>query len=190
MGKKIRKGAYGYRNYLKRKQLFWVLLLAAAIAAQITLRHFTGSHSIKVLSTISAVLTAIPMANLMAPLIAVLPYKTPSPEFHEAYVPLEDRLSLFYDLIITTEKDVIPVEVMAVHPTGIYCLSKIAQDKASRAEISLNQTLRFAHLDPNLHLLTERKQFDRRLEQLKPEKEYPDDGTMKYAKEVILGMSM
>lgn len=188
--KKKEKGTYGYRDSFKRHQAGLVGLLTLFILAQLGARFFTDSQAAKNILTVMAVVTVLPAANLASPLVAVLRYKTPPRDFYDTYSVLGQNAVLLYDLILTTKDDVLPMDLIAVHPTGIYgyCINEKADLK--RAEAALNEVLKAHRLDPNLKLTGDRKTFDKRLRSLKPSSEYEDDGSVEYAVRVLKAMSM
>ena len=188
--KKIKKGDYGYRNYFKRRQLFWIAILALFIIAQLCGRLFTDNESLKKILTVMAIVTVLPAANLAAPLIAIFRYHTPEQAFHEAYMPYEDKFEVLYDLVLTTSSDVIPSDVVVVHPIGIYVYCINSKLNVKRAETGLNDLLKANKLDPNLKIVTSRNTFDKRLHGLKPASEYEDDGSVEYGVRVIKSLSM
>ena len=81
--KKKEQGVYGYRDYFKRKRLFWIGLMACAIGILMIIRFTTANRILNILSIICAVLIAIPLANLATPLAAVWKFKTPDRAFYE-----------------------------------------------------------------------------------------------------------
>ena len=188
--KRKKKGEYGYRDSFKRHQAFLVGILALFILAQLGARFLTENQAAKNILTVMAVVTVLPAANLASPLVAVLKYKSISRDFYETYHGLEEKFVILYDLILTTKDDVLPMDAIAVHPTGIYgyCINGKADLK--RAEAALNETLKGQRLDPNLKLTGDLKTFDKRIRSLKPAAEYEDDGSVDYAVRVLKSMSM
>lgn len=188
--KRIKKGMYGYRNSFKRRQLFKIAILAIFILAQLGARYFTGNQAFKNVLTVMAVITVLPTANLAAPLVAIWRYKTPAEEFHKKYVPCEQNYHILYDLILTTKDYVMPMDVIAVHPTGIYAYCINSKVDGPKAEKALNDTLKSQNLKPNLKLTKELNTFDKRIKSLKPALEYEADENMDFAMDVLKSMSM
>ena len=118
--KRIKKGEYGYRNSMRRGRVMKIAVLTLFILAQLGARWFTDSTALKNILTVMAVITVIPAANLASPYIAVFPFKTPSREFYEKLSPYESKFTILYDLVLTTKDDVLPMDAIVVHPTGIY----------------------------------------------------------------------
>lgn len=187
---KIKKGEYGYRNNLKKRQIFKIAILALFILAQLGGRFFTDNQALKNILTVMAVVTVLPMANLASPLVAILSYKTPTEDFHSKYTAYEQNFPVLYDLVLTTKDYVMPMDVIAVHPTGIYayCINKHVDTQ--KAEKSLNETLIAQRLDPNMRITKELSVFDKRIKSLKPASEYEDDGSVEYAIKTLKSLSM
>ena len=188
--KKIQKGEYGYRNRFKKRQAFIIGLLALFILAQLGARFLTDSKAVKNILTVMAIITVLPAANLGATLVAVLKYKTPSREFHEKYAVYEKKFPVLYDLVITTKDHVLPMDVIAVHPTGIYAYCVNEKVDVRSAEAALNAILKEQRLDPNMKITKELSAFEKRIKSLKPASEYEDDGSVDYAVNLMKNLSM
>ena len=117
---RLEKGTYRYRTAHKKRQLFFVVLFILAIVAQLILRNFITEQIYKNLVTISAILTVLPMANLASPLVVAARIPEVPAEFHDACVPYEEKFPILYDLIITSNDLIMPVDAAVVHPTGVY----------------------------------------------------------------------
>lgn len=187
---KKKKGEYGYRNDFKRRQLFKIGILVVFILAQLGARYLTDSQALKNVLTVMAIVTVLPAANLASPLVAILSYQTSSEEFHKTYEVYEEKFPILYDLVLTTKEYVMPMDVIAVHPTGIYayCINKKVDTKD--AERSINEILISQRLDPNIKITKELATFDKRIRSLKPASEYEDDGSVDYAIQTLKSLSM
>lgn len=188
--KKIQKGEYGYRNSFKKRQLFKIVILAAFILAQLGARYFTDNQSVKNILTVMAVVTVLPAANLASPLVAIYKYKTSSQEFYDKCKPYEERFPILYDLVITTKEDVMPMDAVAVHPTGVYAYCINQKVHTQSAEKDLNEIFVSQRLDPNVKITKELSAFEKRIKSLKPASEYEDDGSMEYAAGLLKSLSM
>ena len=183
--KKIRKGEYGYRTSFKKKHIFLISVLAVFIIAQLAARYFTDSQAVKNILTVMAIVTVLPAANLASPLVAIIKYKTPSKEFYEKYSVYEEKFPMLFDMVLTTKDYVLPMDAVAVHPTGINPKVNIHE-----AEKSLNEILVSQRLDPNMKITGELSTFDKRLKSLKPVTEYEDDGSVEYAVNTMKSLCM
>lgn len=97
-----------------------MVLFILAIVAQLILRNFITAQIYKNLVTISAILTVLPMANLASPLVVAARIPEVPEKFHDACVPYEEKFPILYDLIITSNDLIMPVDAAVVHPTGVY----------------------------------------------------------------------
>lgn len=186
----MEKGTYGYRTAHKKRQLMFVLLFLAAIGAQLILRHFVSAQIYRNLITISAILTVLPMANLASPLVVSWRIKEVSEELHKKCLPYEDKFPVLYDLIITSNDLILPVDVAVVHPSGVYlyCPNKSIDKK--KAEKFLNEMLTGWKLDGNAKVMNEEKNFLRRLSELKTVTEEEDDGSAPHVVKLLKSLSM
>ena len=180
--KKIRKGEYGYRTSFKKKHIFLISVLAVFIIAQLVARYFTDSQAVKNILTVMAIVTVLP--------VAIIKYKTPSKEFYEKYSVYEEKFPMLFDMVLTTKDYVLPMDAVAVHPTGIYAYCINPKVNIHEAEKSLNEILVSQRLDPNMKITGELSTFDKRLKSLKPVSEYEDDGSVEYAVNTMKSLCM
>lgn len=187
---KPKKGQYGYRNYQKKIQLIEIVLGITAILLQLGARTLTEQESIKNILTVMAIVSAIPTANIAAPFFAAIKYKTPEYEFYQNLSAFEDRISILYDLILTSKELIMPMDGIIVHPAGVYCYCSNPKISVSQAEKWLNELFRTHRLDPHVKILTDKKVFFKRAASLKPEQEYEDDGSLSYTINLLKTISM
>ena len=179
---RLEKGTYRYRTAHKKRQLFFVVLFILAIVAQLVLRNFITEQIYKNLVTISAILTVLPMANLASPLVVAARTPEVPEEFHNACVP--------YDLIITSNDLIMPVDAAVVHPTGVYLYCPNKNVDRRKAEKFLNEMLVGWKLDGNAKVMNEEKKFLRRLSELKTVTEEEDDGSAPHVLKLLKSLSM
>ena len=180
---RLEKGTYRYRTAHKKRQLFFVVLFILAIVAQLILRNFITAQIYKNLVTISAILTVLPMANLASPLVVAARIPEVPEKFHDACVPYEEKFPILYDLIITSNDLIMPVDAAVVHPTGVYLY-------CPKAEKFLNEMLVGWKLDGNAKVMNEEKKFLRRLSELKTVTEEEDDGSAPHVLKLLKSLSM
>ena len=178
---RLEKGTYRYRTAHKKRQLFFVVLFILAIVAQLILRNFI---------TISAILTVLPMANLASPLVVAARIPEVPAEFHDACVPYEEKFPILYDLIITSNDLIMPVDAAVVHPTGVYLYCPNKNVDRRKAEKFLNEMLVGWKLDGNAKVMNEEKKFLRRLSELKTVTEEEDDGSAPHVLKLLKSLSM
>ncbi len=187
--KKLNKGEFGYRNRFIGQRILFILFFAALVALQLASRFLIENVHFKAIITVSAIFTVFPGANLAASLLAMGRYRTPPAEFKKKYSRYEKDFCLLYDLIISRYKEILPLDLLVVHPTGYYGFCPRENGDFSAAEKEINNILVQNHLDPHFHVTNDRKAFDRRLETLKPASEYEDDGSVEYAAETFCNLS-
>ena len=176
---RLEKGTYRYRTAHKKRQLFFVVLFILAIIAQLILRNFITAQIYKNLVTISAILTVLPMANLASPLVVA------------ARIPeVPEKFPILYDLIITSNDLIMPVDAAVVHPTGVYLYCPNKNVDRRKAEKFLNEMLVGWKLDGNAKVMNEEKKFLRRLSELKTVTEEEDDGSAPHVLKLLKSLSM
>ncbi len=185
-----KKGEYGYRNYRKAVQLGQVLFGAAAIVIQLLARNLTDNQAAKNVLTLMAILSVLPTANVAAPLLAALRYRTPSEDFHKKAAGYESKGVLLYDLVVTTKEQILPFDAVMIHPMGVIAYCPAEKTDIKKAEKTLNASFVSQKLDPNIRIITDERQFFNRLKGLKPAADYEDDGSVGYAAGVLKSMSM
>ena len=188
--KKTEKGEKGYRNYFRNRRMLYIGGMALVIAVLMVVRFTTQNRTLNILSIISAVLIAIPLANLATPLAAIWKFRSPEESFYERMRPYEEKALILYDLVLTTTTSVLPIDALVIHPAGIYAYNINPKADVKSSEKELNRSLEAMRLDPNLHIISDWKTFEKRLESLKPASEYEDDGSVDYAAETLKKMSM
>lgn len=188
--KKIKKGEYGYRTEFKRKHIIMIAILVLFILAQLAGRSFTDEKAVKNVLTVMAVVTVLPAANLASPLVAVMKYRTPSREFYETYSAYDEKFPMLFDMVLTTKDYVLPMDAVAVHPTGIYAYCINPKANVSEAEKALNEILLSQRLDPNMKITKDIGTFEKRIKSLKPASEYEDDGSLDYAVNTMKSLCM
>ncbi len=187
---KAEKGRYGYRNRRKYIQMGEVAFGAAAILLQLGARAFVDREAYKNVLTVMAIVSVLPTANVAAPLLAAIRFWTPKESFFQTLHPLEEKYTVLYDLILTSKEQILPMDAILVHPTGVYCFCSDPKADIRKAESYLNDVFRAHKLDPNVRVIAEEKAFFRRAASLKPAKEYEDDGSTGYAAELLKTLSM
>lgn len=187
---KPRKGQYGYRNYHKKLEAGKLVLGALMILAQLAARSFVEAQAFKNILTVMAILSVLPLANVASPFLAAFRCRTPKKEFHKKAVSYEKKSRILYDLIITSREMVMPIDAAAVHPTGVFAFSPSKKLDTAKAEAFLNEMFTGHKLDLKVKILLDEKAFFRRLDSLRPEEEYEDDGQLDYTVTLLKNLSM
>ena len=187
---KIRKGQYGYRDQHKKSRALLTGLFAVAIIAQLIARQLASEQAAKNILTVMAILTVLPMANLASPLVVASRIPEVPEELHKACLPYEDKFPILYDLVITSNDLIMPVDAAVVHPTGVYLYCTNPKVDRKKAEIFLNEMLVGWKLDGNAKVMNEEKKFLRRLSELKTVTEEEDDGSAPHVLKLLKSLSM
>lgn len=188
--KRYRKGQYGYRNYHRKTELGKVLAGVALILVQLLLRGIGDSSSWKNLLTITAILSVLPVANWASPLLAAWRFKTMSEELYHKAASYEGTCRMLYDLIITSRESLMPVDVAAVHPTGVYIYCTDKRVEREKAECFLKDMFLSRQLKLEVRFLLDEKEFLNCLFGLKPETEHKDEGCIEQGASLLKSLSM
>ena len=111
-------------------------------------------------------------------------------ELHKACLPYEDKFPILYDLVITSNDLIMPVDAAVVHPTGVYLYCTNPKVDRKKAEKFLNEMLVGWKLDGNAKVMNEEKKFLRRLSELKTVTEEEDDGSAPHVLKLLKSLSM
>ena len=187
---KKKMGEYGYRDYHRKIQLGMVLFGAVMILAQLGARNLTDNQAAKNILTVMAMLSVLPTANVASPLLASWKYRTPPKEFQQKFQKMEGTMEILYDLILTSKEQIIPADVVAVHPKGVFVYCPSAKTDEKKAEKFLNDMFRSHKLDPHVKIMKEENSCLCRLKGLKPASEYEDDGSVGYTVTLLKNLSM
>ena len=186
---RLEKGIYGYRRRLKRRYLVFIGLLVIFIAAQLYIRQLF-TEKLQMFITIMAFITALPTANLASTLVAIGRFHPVSEEVYGQYRGYEDRCTMLYDLVLNSKDSVLPMDVIAIHPTGIYAWCTNSKANISKAEAELNETLRGQNVSLKLHISGEQRTFDKRMKSLKVSSDSKAEKGMELAAGLLKTMSM
>lgn len=184
------KGQYGYRNYHIKVQIAEGGLGAFMIIAQLVARHFIEEQAWKNILTVMAILSVLPTANVASPLLASIRYRTPEQAFYQRMTGYEDRLTILYDLIITTKEAIYPIDALVVHPSGIYAYCPSQKLDLSKAEAVIGEELDRHKLNPCIKIIRDEKTFLHRLSSLNPDAAWEYDKAMVHTVQILKSMSM
>lgn len=190
MTKKTEKGQYGYRTDRKRKQIRNISIFAVMIVILLISRNFIQREDITNLVTISAILLVLPMANLASPLIASWKIGEVDPNFHKEVEVYEEKFPVLYDLIITSNDLIMPIDAAVIHPDGVYMYCPDKSIDVKKGEKFLNEMLIAWKLDGNTKIMTEKSNYMNRLSTLKDVTEEDDDGSAPHVRKLLISLSM
>lgn len=190
MTNKIEKGQYGYRTARKKKQLRNIAIFAAMIIVLLIARNFIPREDINNLVTISAILLVLPMANLASPLVASWKISEVDSDFHKEVEIYENKFPVLYDLIITSNELIMPIDAAVIHPSGVYLYCPNKSVDIKKGEKFLNEMLVAWKLDGNAKIMTEKKNYLNRLSTLKNVTDEEDDGSAPHVRKLLVSLSM
>ncbi len=188
--RRCKKGEYGYRDQRKRDRLLITAAIAAVIAGELWIRSAVSDSTLKTLLTVTAILTVLPMANIASPLLASWKYRTIDRQLNERLKAYEGQFRILYDLVLTTKEQVIPLDAVIVHPMGVFAFCTDEKLDGKKAEKGLNAIFTGVRLDPSIRIIRDPAAFQRRLDSLKPENEFEDDGVVDYEVQTLLSLCM
>ena len=110
---KIRKGDAGYIR-LKKKKAFLKTILEFGIVLALLILGIMQTGDRMNLLTIVAILGCLPAAKALVELIMILPHHSVSEEMSAEIDLNAESLTRVYDLIFTSEKNVMPVECVVI----------------------------------------------------------------------------
>ncbi len=189
MNRKIQKGDHGYRAARKKRQLFFIIINALIIIAFVVARNFVDGV-LNILFTVSAVLAVLPLANLLAPLFASWPWHDISDDLYQECETARKNYPILYDLIITSQNTVYPMDVIVIHPNVICCYCPRDDISERDAEKYLNGMLQNWDLPQNAKVMTEENAFLRRIESLRAVSPNENTENLDYAVQLMKSLSM
>lgn len=160
------------------------------ILAQLFARNFTDNEAAKNVLTVMAILSVLPTANVLAPLMASIRFASVSPETVKTYSAYSQKGVLLYDLIVTTKEQIIPTDVALIHPKGTFLYCPSGKFDVSKGEKTLNAIWKAHKLDANIQIYKEEHAFKKRVSSLQPASRYEDDGSAEYGATLLKSMSM
>lgn len=179
----VQKGGYGYRNAYKKKQILLILIGSLAIILQLLIRNFTDNQSAKNILTVMAILSVLPTANLLSPLLATWKYKTSSAEFYHQAKGYETRVYLLYDLIITSRELIIPFDGIAITSKYVYAYCSSKKPDQQKIKKFIGDMFHGHEIDQNFKLYYDESEW---MHQLKLIPDFNDNDVEKIQKCALL----
>lgn len=110
---KIKKGTYGYIDAKKKKQLLWTIVLFLIVFVIFITGILINKTRLNVL-TVVAVCGVMPAARALLSYIMLFKYHTFEKEIYDKIKEHEGTLTMGYEYVITTEKEVLSVTSAAI----------------------------------------------------------------------------
>lgn len=111
--KKVCKGEAGYLDYKKKVEIIRTVLYFGLVAA-IFFLGYSQAHSRNNLLTVVAVLGCLPSAKSLVGVIMRLPHVSVREETADQINSAADKLTMAYDLLVTSRDKVIPIECILI----------------------------------------------------------------------------
>ena len=162
---RVEKGSFGYRNYHFLRNAGITALIALVIAVQIAWGRRVGG-TLSIVLTLTGILCVLPMANVLAPLLAMMRYRTPDRAFFEKTQVYSDRGILLYDLIFTTKEKAYPADAVLSRSGALLVCGPSGQEDCRKLKVHLENSLRLEHLKLHVNLYSGEEPFLRALEAL------------------------
>lgn len=186
----LKKGTFGYRSRLKKSYLIILIVLIAAIAVELYARRYFNDK-MQLVITIMTALTALPGALLISRLLTISKFKPLSAAMYQEYSAYEEKFPLLYDLLFSCTDRILPMDVIAVHPTGgIYAFCSNPKLRVQKTEDEINEILQAQNLNFILRISVDKKTFDKRMKSLKPSSDYEENPKMEEAISVLKAMAL
>ena len=163
--KRIEKGSFGYRNYHLLRNAGITVLTALFILAQIAFARSRGGTT-GVVFTLTGILCVLPFANMLAPLIAFMRFRTPDAAFQKELRPYEDRGILLYDLIFTTKEKAFPADAVLIRSGAVLVCGPENRGDAGKLKVHLENSLRLEKLKLHVNLYEGSGPFLKAVQQL------------------------
>lgn len=188
--KKADKGEAGYRAFRKKKLIIYMLIGIAVVLIQLLARNFTDRQGLKNILTVMAVVSVLPVANLASPFLASVRYGAVKPGLYQKMAALSPRLTILYELILTSKEQIIPADVVVIHPAGVYLYCPLQKLDEKKAEVFLKEMFTQHRLSLTPKVFKEEPAFLKRVAALKNQSQDEDDGSLEYTKKLLKDLSM
>lgn len=110
---KMEKGQPGYIKARKLRYLVWAVAEFGIVAAIIILGYVQTGNRLN-LFTVVGIVGCLPAAKMLVEFITMAPHKSIAPERYQEIQNKASLLTRVYDLIITSNEKVMPVEAMVI----------------------------------------------------------------------------
>lgn len=167
--KRVTKGHYGYLSYKKKIEIVKMLVILLGIVILLVAGYVT-THTRKNLLTVAAVVSVLPLANLLVPFLVILPFKgRPKEEYEEIKKTVGNGL-LNTELVITAHNEKpFGVDYIYIHPDGVFCYSSQENLKADALKKHLKTMIEGHDLNtPIIYVSQNYKKYQRKLASLSP----------------------
>ena len=117
--KKVEKGLPGYLDYKKKVEIIRTVIYFGIVAAIFFLGYFQTDTRLNLL-TVVAVLGCLPASKALVGVIARMPYSSVERKLAEDVASKTTHLTVCYDLVITSEEKIMPVDCIVISGSNIF----------------------------------------------------------------------
>ena len=185
------KGEPGYIKRHKKAVIIKAALEFGIVIALLLLGYFQTKTRLNAL-TIVAVLGCLPASKALVEVIMILPHKTIAAELVEKVKEKTSFLTVAYDLVLTSEKHIMPIECVVVSDNTICGYSSSEKIDLTFAEKHMKQYL-YANqfTDVSVKIFGDEKVFLKRAEEMNENAAQKDSAQKEEAiRRIILNISL
>lgn len=174
----LKKGHYGYLRRKKKRLMLQVGVILFGIIVLLVMGYIS-TKTRKNLLTIVAVVSVLPLANLLVVLIAVWKYQSRPKDEYDAVVAAVGNGILDTELIMTSKTEkAMEINYVYIHERGVFCYSADKKLDAKKAEAYMQDYLKQNDLETTVFLIKDWKNYMNRLKTLEPEDRKTCDETL------------
>lgn len=162
----LNKGEYGYRSFYKIKMGMMVGFFLFAIIVQYLASKWVTQEIYRNILTVMAILTVLPMANLAAPWIATIQYKTPNLEEYQKLLEFSNRGAVVSDLVITMREQIFPVDFAIITNSHVVLYIPFLKLDKKRAKRFIQENFKFHSCNMEVIIYLDFKEFEKEVEKL------------------------
>ena len=117
--KRIKKGNPGYLAYKKKVEIIRTVIYFGIVIAIFLLGYFQTGTRLNLL-TVVAILGCLPSAKALVGVITRFPYPSVEEKKAEEIASRTTHLTVCYDMIITSEEKIMPVDCIVISGDNVY----------------------------------------------------------------------
>lgn len=187
------KGKPGYIIRHKKSALIKAILEFGIVLALLLLGYFQTKTRLNVL-TVVAVLGCLPASKALVEVIMILPHKTITTELVDKIKERTSALTVAYDLVLTSEKNIMPIDCVLISNNTICAYSSNKKIDIAFAEKHIKQILYVNQFtDVSVKIFQDEQAFLRRGDEMNENASQREKDTLKKEKaiqRVILNISL
>ena len=119
--KRVEKGTPGYLDHKKKVEIIRTVIYFGIVAAVFFLGYSQTGTRLNLL-TVVAILGCLPAGKALVGVIARFPYPSIGRDMADEIKSKTTHLTVCYDLVITSEEKIMPVDCIVISGSNIYPL--------------------------------------------------------------------